>query len=53
MRARTRRILDAYGATGTAYGLGSGNSICAFMPRENYLAMVDEWQGWNEKRFAA
>jgi uroporphyrinogen decarboxylase len=53
VRARTRQILDACGARGTAYGLGSGNSICAFMPRENYLAMVDEWRRWNEEHFGA
>lgn len=53
VRARTRRILDACGARGTAYGLDSGNSVFAFLPKENYLAMVDEWRRWNEEHFGA
>jgi hypothetical protein len=53
VRARTRQILDACRAKGTAYALGSGNSICAFMPREGYLAMVDEWRRCNEEHFGA
>jgi uroporphyrinogen decarboxylase len=43
VREYTRMLLAECGSDG-GYALGSGNSIAAFVPIENYLAMLDE--GW-------
>lgn len=43
VRAHTRMLLDTCGSNG-GYALGSGNSIAAFVPLENYLTMLNE--GW-------
>ena len=43
VRAYTRKLVTELGANG-GYALGSGNSIAAYVPVENYLAMLDE--GW-------
>ena len=43
IRDYTRMLVTECGATG-GYALGSGNSIAAFVPVPNYLAMLDE--GW-------
>ena len=43
VRTHTRRLIEACGADG-GYALGSGNSIAAYVPVENYLAMLSE--GW-------
>jgi uroporphyrinogen decarboxylase len=43
---RARKLLAQTGASG-GYALGSGNSIPEYIPRENYLAMVQAaWEGW-------
>lgn len=41
VRDYTRMLISELGADG-GYALGSGNSIAAFVPVENYLAMLDE-----------
>ena len=41
LRAYVRRVLDACQPSGR-YALGSGNSICNYIPVRNYLAMLDE-----------
>ena len=41
VRDHTRMLLKECGSDG-GYALGSGNSIAAYMPIENYLAMIDE-----------
>ena len=51
VRARTRAILDACGANGTGYCLGSGNTIATYVPLANYLAMLDEGRCWNREHF--
>lgn len=43
VRAYTRKLVTELGADG-GYALGSGNSIAAYVPVENYLTMLDE--GW-------
>ena len=42
VRARTRQILEVCGVKGTGYCLGAGNTAANYVPRENYLAMLDE-----------
>ncbi len=51
VRARTRQILEACAATGTGYCLGSGNTAANYIPRQNYLAMLDEGSRWNQENF--
>lgn len=46
IRAYTRMLISECGARG-GYALGSGNSIAAFVPVPNYLAMIDE--GWRTR----
>lgn len=47
VRGHTRRLVTELGADG-GYALGSGNSIAAYVPISNYLAMLDE--GWRMRR---
>jgi uroporphyrinogen decarboxylase len=42
VRRRTREILKACGTRGSGYCLGTGNTVANYIPRENYLAMLDE-----------
>jgi uroporphyrinogen decarboxylase len=51
VRARTREILNVCGTRGTGYCLGSGNTAANYIPRENYLAMLDEGRRWNREHF--
>jgi uroporphyrinogen decarboxylase len=51
VRARTREILEACGAKGTGYCLGTGNTAANYIPKQNYLAMLDEGRRWNQERF--
>jgi uroporphyrinogen decarboxylase len=53
VRARTREILEVCGAKGTGYCLGSGNTAANYIPRQNYLAMLDEGRRWNREHFGA
>lgn len=53
VRKRVRQVLDACGAKGTGYCLGSGNSIAEYIPLKNYLAMLDEGRRWNQENFGA
>jgi len=41
IRSYTRMLMEELGASG-GYALGSGNSIAAYVPVENYLTMLDE-----------
>lgn len=43
VREHTRKLTTELGSDG-GYALGSGNSIAAYVPVENYLTMLDE--GW-------
>jgi uroporphyrinogen decarboxylase len=51
VRARTREILEVCGVRGTGYCLGSGNTAANYIPKENYLAMLDEGHRWNQEHF--
>jgi uroporphyrinogen decarboxylase len=51
VRARTREILEVCGTKGTGYCLGSGNTAANFIPKQNYLAMLDEGRRWNLEHF--
>lgn len=51
VRARTRQILEACGAKGTGYCLGTGNTAANYIPKRNYLAMLDEGRRWNREHF--
>ena len=51
VRARTREILEVCGVKGTGYCLGSGNTAANYIPRQNYLAMLDEGHRWNREHF--
>jgi uroporphyrinogen decarboxylase len=51
VRARTREILDVCGARGTGYCLGTGNTAANYIPKQNYLAMLDEGRRWNLEHF--
>jgi uroporphyrinogen decarboxylase len=51
VRARTRQILEVCGVKGTGYCLGTGNTAANYIPRQNYLAMLDEGRRWNQERF--
>lgn len=51
VRARTRQILEACGTKGTGYALGTGNTAANYIPKANYLAMLDEGRRWNRERF--
>jgi uroporphyrinogen decarboxylase len=53
VRKRTREILRACAALGTGYCLGTGNTPANYIPRENYLAMLDEGHRWNREHFGA
>jgi uroporphyrinogen decarboxylase len=53
VRARTRQILEVCGVRGTGYCLGTGNTAANYIPRQNYLAMLDEGRRWNRERFGA
>jgi uroporphyrinogen decarboxylase len=53
VRTRTRQILEACAAKGTGYCLGSGNTAANYIPRQNYLAMLDEGRRWNRERYGA
>jgi uroporphyrinogen decarboxylase len=48
VRARTRQILKAC-APGGGYCIGSGNSVANYVKLENYYAMIDETQRWNQE----
>jgi uroporphyrinogen decarboxylase len=51
VRARVREILEVCGTQGTGYGLGTGNTAANYIPRQNYLAMLDEGRRWNQAHF--
>jgi uroporphyrinogen decarboxylase len=51
VRRRTREVLAACAAKGTGYCLGTGNTVANYIPRQNYLAMLDEGHRWNHERF--
>ena len=51
VRARTRQILEVCGTKGTGYALGTGNTAANYIPRQNYLAMLDEGRRWNREHF--
>ncbi len=51
VRARTRQILEVCGVKGTGYALGTGNTAANYIPRQNYLAMLDEGRRWNREHF--
>jgi uroporphyrinogen decarboxylase len=51
VRKRVREILEVCGVKGTGYGLGTGNTAANYIPRENYLAMLDEGRRWNREHF--
>ncbi len=51
VRARTRQILETCAAKGTGYALGSGNTAANYIPKRNYLAMLDEGRRWNREHF--
>ena len=50
VRKRTHQILDACGTHGH-YVLGTGNSVANYIPVENYFAMLNEGQKWNQEHF--
>ena len=39
------------GAKGTGYCLGTGNTAANYIPKQNYLAMLDEGHRWNRECF--
>jgi len=51
VRRRTRQILEVCGTAGTGYCLGTGNTVANYIPKENYLAMLDEGRRWNREHF--
>jgi uroporphyrinogen decarboxylase len=51
VRARVRQILEVCGTKGTGYALGTGNTAANYIPRQNYLAMLDEGRRWNREHF--
>jgi len=51
VRRRTRDVLAACASQGTGYCLGTGNTVANYIPRQNYLAMLDEGHRWNHERF--
>ena len=51
VRARTRQILEVCGVKGMGYCLGTGNTAANYLPRQNYLAMLDEGRRWNREHF--
>jgi uroporphyrinogen decarboxylase len=51
VRNRVREILATCGVKGTGYCLGTGNTAANYIPRENYLAMLDEGRRWNREHF--
>jgi len=51
VRARTREILEVCGVKGMGYCLGTGNTAANYLPRQNYLAMLDEGHRWNREHF--
>jgi len=51
VRARTRQILEVCGVKGMGYCLGTGNTAANYLPRQNYLAMLDEGHRWNREHF--
>ena len=51
VRARTREILGVCGVKGTGYCLGTGNTVANYIPKQNYLAMLDEGCRWNREHF--
>jgi len=53
VRARTRQILETCGVKGTGYCLGTGNTAANYIPKQNYLAMLDEGHRWNREHFGA
>jgi uroporphyrinogen decarboxylase len=53
VRARTREVLEVCGASGTGYCLGTGNTAANYLPKQNYLAMLDEGRRWNREHFGA
>jgi len=53
VRRRVRQILEVCGAEGTGYCLGTGNTATNYIPKQNYLAMLDEGRRWNEEHFGA
>jgi len=48
VRARVREILEVCATKGTGYALGTGNTAANYVPRQNYLAMLDEGRRWNQ-----
>jgi uroporphyrinogen decarboxylase len=53
VRTRTREILEVCGVKGSGYCLGTGNTAANYIPKQNYLAMLDEGRRWNREHFGA
>ena len=53
VRRRTRDILTVCAAKGTGYCLGTGNTVANYIPKQNYLAMLDEGHRWNREHYGA
>jgi uroporphyrinogen decarboxylase len=53
VRRRTREILAVCAAKGTGYCLSTGNTPANYIPRQNFLAMLDEGRRWNRAHFGA
>jgi len=51
VRRRVRQILEVCGTKGTGYCLGTGNTATNYIPKQNYLAMLDEGRRWNREHF--
>ena len=51
VRQRTRQVMAACAAKGTGYCLGTGNSAANYIPKQNYLALLDEGRRWNREHF--
>jgi uroporphyrinogen decarboxylase len=51
VRSRTRQILEVCAVEGTGYCLGTGNTAANYIPKRNYLAMLDEGRRWNREHF--
>jgi uroporphyrinogen decarboxylase len=51
VRARTREILEVCGTRGSGYCLGTGNTAANYLPKRNFVAMLDEGRRWNREHF--
>lgn len=50
VRKRTREVLEAC-TIGGGYCMGSANSVPDYVPIDNYLAMLEEWDNWNKDKW--